>query len=707
MSIRIVLFMCCCFVFGSMFSYGNSNDDSFTIRAKYWKAKTKACVFIEIKLDQPVVDSDLLDSLKTFQNHGAEFPLLGAAIYKNGKPWKAIADFNSSGTQLPSSDCTNGNGTWFDYFPSGKKSMTGPISSGLKNGEWFYYYENGTVSRQGKYQQGVREGSWQFYAKQGKKSHELNYRNGVVHGPYKHFHANGQLKTEGFVQRAIDGVERKSSSFFTSTNFQDRSYKEFKAHGRWQFYYDNGQLRNEVQYNNGELWAQGHCYTKNGTALESGTLAGGTGTVTEYNEQGHLTKSYGLKDQLLDGEEKLFNTKGEVIQLFTFKNGEKNGKFTAVSKDNRFYYEGHYSDNLLHGPYQKEDRKEKLVWEQNYQYGKLHGISKTYNKGVIIEASEFYAGRRSGKFKEYYKNGAIRKIFHLKNDTIVGTTTQYYANGQVSSLEEWNEAERYPNYTSFYEDGTKRSESFPGSGIHRNYYTNGNMMSEVIPQSGSDSMKTIYKFFKESGPLDYTYYRQLNKVWGGEMKAYYKKKKYTISKFYGNGKIDSTLVLKGTTRYSGKLTKYKGNGNKIRRNTDMEFSGTFVDGRQDGLFTYYGPKVRSGFGRASKKPQHKDTLVTFNNGIRHGDYSSFIKGKLYEKGKYENGKRIGEWKQYSTVLRGKGTTLGLGNTYAIGNYVNGLKEGDWKAYTLEDKPTGKIYVFKAGKQIAIKEDKKG
>jgi antitoxin component YwqK of YwqJK toxin-antitoxin module len=103
-----------------------------------------------------------------------------------------------------------------------------------------------------------------------------------------------------------------------------------------------------------------------------------------------------------------------------------------------------------------------------------------------------------------------------------------------------------------------------------------------------------------------------------------------------------------------------------------------------------------------KQGLFKSTILTVNyvDDEMHGKYEEFYNnGKLFMKGSYKHGKKVGEWVCYYTdgILDWKGYYKNGrphgyfeeyytdGTMFENGNYKNGVKVGIWNYYNIEGK----------------------
>ena len=105
-----------------------------------------------------------------------------------------------------------------------KPAVVGSFTNdSLRNGKWTWWHQNGTVYQQGTYENGVKVGTWKVFFDDGTKC-AVEYHTG--NGTNQEWYQNGELKSE------VEVVNGKKSG----------SYKSW---------YSNGQQHDEIPYIDG------------------------------------------------------------------------------------------------------------------------------------------------------------------------------------------------------------------------------------------------------------------------------------------------------------------------------------------------------------------------------------------------------------------------------------------------------------------------
>lgn len=192
-----------------------------------------------------------------------------------------------------------------------------------------------------------------------------------------------------------------------------------------------------------------------------------------------------------------------------------------------------------------------------------------YVSGQLKEKGSYQENRATGYWEYFYESGNPKMRGELREGSNFGHWQYFYENGNLSMEGPIFEGQRQDEWVHYYENGSIK---------RRGKYLNNKMVG-------------TWNYFYESQQGGY-----------GPMKAqaFYQDGMGTYKEFYPNGRLKA--------------------------------EGLYVDGRSEGLWTFYLPE-----------------------------------GGLEAKGNYENGLKSGEWEYFHPE----------GTKAAVGNYTSGLREGDW------------------------------
>jgi TonB family protein len=380
---------------------------------------------------------------------------------------------------LPLSAQTKKRGKVTAEYSNGKKESSGKVKNYKKQGVWKYWSENGVLTKTETYKDDVKQGLYtEFYA-DGKKSVEGNYLNGRKDGTWNSWYSDGKL----------------SSKLNYDGTYAEQNTKE----GLQQWWFENGQLREQSNYVNHQLVSR----------------------ATWYNNGKKKSVEY-YKNKLPNGTWRTYPAPSESTDTLPSKIANyADGKREGIQLG---YYHGRlseeifYEDDKLNGTFQKWDTKGQLGVYENYVDGKLDGLCKYYNYGKCIREVTYVKGKKHGEEKEYDANGELYRISWYKM-SIIDSSYNYHKNGKLaisrtykyypgfvyteefSVYTEWDEngvlllrgtyhfEKKDKEWTTFYADGKVKSVTPWSNGIihgtYKKWYANGKPMIELECETSS------------------------------------------------------------------------------------------------------------------------------------------------------------------------------------------------------------------------------
>ncbi len=457
--------------------------------------------------------------------------------------------------------------------------------------------------------------------------------------------------------------------------------KDGKPNGYWKNYYQNGALKNEGNRKNFKLDSIWKFYDINGKISKTITYKEDkkNGLVCEYDTSGKkIFKQKYLNDIPIDTAY-YYNFFGKTIKYIPYQKGKPNGTSYEFNNDSVIIAIGEYQNGfLLH--YEKVNRKD----EQ---------------------------GKKQGTWKEFYKDGSVKKEETYNNNLIDGYVKEYDKKGNLVNAEKYNFGKKIENpkefasvemYREYYDDGTLKYEGpyvqgYP-VGTHYKYKVAYRCDSTLIPRddtSGIYIKKQICKntpipdsafifdhnVLTEKGQIDSL--RKKQNIWeeyhlSGELRG---KGKYKSdikigewTYFYPNGKTEQQGKYKNGLP-DGKWIWYYDNGKVLReenyikgkREGEMKdytedgkilTAGNYIDDKKEGFWIYEIPNYK--------------IVGKYTDGNPDSTWTSYYmpSGKTRFKGNFLNGDADGMHTWYYEN----------GNKMMFGNYKAGLREGEWKFF---------------------------
>lgn len=266
------------------------------------------------------IDSSLM-GLQTDVNFGNRSTQLtfsatlirSVGAYSNGKRNGIWTEYTTDNTQFPFSWRRTAEVNYTDGFKDGKeiqyqgylqqtpfiiRNWTNGVESGV--GEKYDLNYPYALRQRTKIVDGV---TWitETYYRNGKL--ESAFTDTTINGqPLKYlhqYHISGYLIRTGF----YDGKMKTGvwTDYYANGVVQSISnYKDDKLNGKYEYFYDNGQLWTERIFEEGKLISVNSNFSRDGYPQAIGTIKNGNGTVLLYDEAGNLVKTIWYEN----GEEK-------------------------------------------------------------------------------------------------------------------------------------------------------------------------------------------------------------------------------------------------------------------------------------------------------------------------------------------------------------------------------------------------------------------
>ncbi|MCW3085911.1 MAG: variant repeat protein [Bacteroidetes bacterium] len=202
------------------------------------------------------------------------------------------------------------------------------------------------------------------------KSQHINIESDLVMGPNNlHDFSNSNLKP----------VEKKISDSFSNGNKSITGQLDSlnQPDGNWNFYYNNGKLKEERFYRSGKETGIWSIYDSYGTKLISLSFESVLTRFVWFYANGKIRKESFFKNNMADGIWKTYYETGIVSSEFSYSNDLLNGPV-------RFYYNNTGGTQIV-------------SYEANYQNGKINGKEiyrdstntiqriNLYTNGILIE----------------------------------------------------------------------------------------------------------------------------------------------------------------------------------------------------------------------------------------------------------------------------------------------------------------------------------
>jgi antitoxin component YwqK of YwqJK toxin-antitoxin module len=378
---------------------------------------------------------------------------------------------------------------------------------------------------------------------------------------------------------------------------------------------------------------------------------------------------------------------GKVSSEGNMKDGKPEGYWKTYYENGILKSEGNRNNFELDSIWKFYNDKGILTLEVNYENGKKSGYTNKYSDEGILESKDYFMNdvKDSVSFF-YYPNGLVSKTIVFENGKEHGKAFEYATDGRIITLMEYktayllkkrkinkldNKNMKQGEWIEFYEDGSIKSEGNYLNDLKNGYFREYSMNGELIR-----ALKYVNGELVQNA-------EELPKL---EIKT----------EFYDNAKIKS--------------------------------AGSYKNGIQEGVFREYDTIGEITASKIYVNGHIVSEGIVDEAGLRQGPWiDKYESGEIKSKGKYKNGKRVGEWNFYhkngKTEQEGKyndaGKPHGLWKWYyesgnllreeeydagkengwmkelsdsgfiiTEGEYIDGLKEGKWIYQIADHKEIG-------------------
>ena len=252
-----------------------------------------------------------------------------------------------------------------------------------------------------------------------------DWKNDKPEGNGKLYDEDGKLRYEGnFVDGNFNG---KGIFYYNNGDRYEGNFVDGKCEGKGEIYYKDGKILYDGDFKNNKCEGKGTFYYNNGDHYEGNFVDGkceGKG-IYYYKDGDHYEGDF--KNGKYEGKGKIYYKDGKLQYDGDFKNGKYEGKGKLYRKDGTLQYDGNFVDGNFNGKgiycYNNEDR-----YEGNFVDGKREGKGIYYYKNGDRYEGDFVNGEGNGKGIYYRKDGGHYEG-DFKNNKYHGIGILYRKNG--------------------------------------------------------------------------------------------------------------------------------------------------------------------------------------------------------------------------------------------------------------------------------------
>lgn len=342
-------------------------------------------------------------------------------------------------------------------------------------GPWEYITKEGVLESKIEYDwvSNKPTGKAIFYYPGGKQKSEGAYdENGKRTGSWEFYFENGKLKeTDIYENGKLNGIVHE---YFENGKLRYKSaYADDKLVGVRELYHPNGKLAGKENYKDGKYVNDGDFFNENGER----TLQNGTGYRIDYFSNGNLSFKGNYKNGKREGLNTWFFENGKLKSEFNYYNGTTAGEYKMYYESGVMKEKGNYSAEKING----------LV-EFYHPNGKLLGKNK-YSNGTFISPDDYFdangnqiLSNGSGEYYTYNIQGRLNYRCSYLNYCRSGKAQWFYDNGQLEqeAVYKYSESKkpdglRWEIISSFDSNGKEREKGTlkNGNGTWISYDENG------------------------------------------------------------------------------------------------------------------------------------------------------------------------------------------------------------------------------------------
>lgn len=257
-----------------------------------------------------VIDEDikeLLDMKSTFDEEGR---LIFTGGYKEGIPVGIHRFYDTTGAvenahlyNIIGQKISEGiideqgrrKGSWIDLYTTGKKRAKGSYVNNQRSGTWTFFYRTGGIEQKGRFERGRYQGLWTWYYPNGNTWREESYFNGREDGVFVEYDRAGGILTRGDY---ISGEKDGEWLYRVGDHQEKGNFVIGLREGTWKYFYNDGKLKYEGLYSQGNPDKKHKYYYPSGVLKEE-----------QYYELGIREKNW-----------KKYDNEGNLVMTITYKN---------------------------------------------------------------------------------------------------------------------------------------------------------------------------------------------------------------------------------------------------------------------------------------------------------------------------------------------------------------------------------------------------
>lgn len=177
------------------------------------------------------------------------------------------------------------------------------------------------------------------------------------------------------------------------------TFKNDKPIGTFTYKYPSNKVKAVIRHNSTSTRSEAYYYYENGKLMTHGIYKNmkKDSVWVSFNEDGRITMTETYKDDLLNGEKKLYYLPSDpedrseiVISVYNYLNGQVEGKFIEYYPTKVVRKTGQFKNHKRHGEWIEYELDGKKMSVEHYQNGQMHGWFIGYNKNGTEGQRRYY-----------------------------------------------------------------------------------------------------------------------------------------------------------------------------------------------------------------------------------------------------------------------------------------------------------------------------
>lgn len=185
----------------------------------------------------------------------------------------------------------------------------------------------------------------------------------------------------------------------SSVTMYQGTFKNDKPIGTFTYNYKSNKIKAVIRHDANSTRAEAYYYYENGKLMTHGVYRNmkKDSVWVSFNEQGRVTMTETYKNDLLNGEKKLYYLPSDpedrsetVISVYNYVNGQVEGKFIEYYPTKTVRKTGQFKNHKRHGEWIEYELDGKKMSVEHYQNGQMHGWFIGYNKNGTEGQRRYY-----------------------------------------------------------------------------------------------------------------------------------------------------------------------------------------------------------------------------------------------------------------------------------------------------------------------------